>query len=394
MRQEARERANGAAAALEERTAAAVLALEGVRAAYDASPSVVPTAFSTFARVPLARTEVIAVGWAPRVAASQRTQVEASEQVRISAPANALTTYPLSASSPPPRPQTRSTSAPTRRSPPPSGSHSRPEAAALRSRPRSGRRQARRLRLRPVFGRGLPLRTPVERREALTGSTPVLSPRTRSSATPSPASPPGWTSASPTDPPSSALTRRRHHRPGKARRPNVARPSRTLPRIVHRPGGRGVRGTRLDDPPRRRVDAPAPPRGVRSGTRDHACAGALDLRIRARPRRDEGRRGAGGPPTRRRRHRCARARGRQGRRRPLVLPRSRAAAGRHCEELIGLEAYSLLHPDDLLTPANGPQRYARKDGSYVVLEGRSLTRPPTSSASSQASSRSCATRRT
>ena len=46
VRQEARERANGAAAALEERTAAAVLALEGVRAAYDASPSVGPTAFS------------------------------------------------------------------------------------------------------------------------------------------------------------------------------------------------------------------------------------------------------------------------------------------------------------------------------------------------------------
>ena len=43
-------------------------------------------------------------------------------------------------------------------------------------------------------------------------------------------------------------------------------------------------------------------------------------------------------------------------------------------ELVGLEAYSLLHPDDLLTPANGPQRYARKDGSYVVLEGRRLTR--------------------
>ena len=43
-------------------------------------------------------------------------------------------------------------------------------------------------------------------------------------------------------------------------------------------------------------------------------------------------------------------------------------------ELVGLEVYSLLHPDDLLTPANGPQRYARKDGSYVVLEGRRLTR--------------------
>ena len=43
-------------------------------------------------------------------------------------------------------------------------------------------------------------------------------------------------------------------------------------------------------------------------------------------------------------------------------------------ELVGHEVYSLLHPDDLLSPANGPQRYARKDGSYVVLEGRRLTR--------------------
>ena len=43
-------------------------------------------------------------------------------------------------------------------------------------------------------------------------------------------------------------------------------------------------------------------------------------------------------------------------------------------ELVGIEVYSLLHPDDLLSPANGPQRYVHKDGTYVVLEGRRLTR--------------------
>ena len=169
VRQEARERANGAAAALEERTAAAVLALEGVRAAYDASPAVGPTAFSTFARVPLARTEVIAVGWAPRVAASQRTEVEASEQVRISAPANA-TTYPLL------RLEPAATTADAL------DLGSDPSlAAALKIALATGKPQlSAPVRVQgdgrlgvfafvPVFGRGLPLRTPAERREALTG---------------------------------------------------------------------------------------------------------------------------------------------------------------------------------------------------------------------------------
>ena len=48
--------------------------------------------------------------------------------------------------------------------------------------------------------------------------------------------------------------------------------------------------------------------------------------------------------------------------------------GYTAEELVGIEVYSLLHPDDLLSPANGPQRYAHKDGTYVVLEGRRLAR--------------------
>ena len=95
VRDEARERAGGTAAALEQRAGAAVLALQGVRAAYDASSSVGPQAFSTFARVPLARPEIAAVGWVPLVAAAQRGEVEATEQIRIEAPAGVPFTFPL-----------------------------------------------------------------------------------------------------------------------------------------------------------------------------------------------------------------------------------------------------------------------------------------------------------
>ena len=48
--------------------------------------------------------------------------------------------------------------------------------------------------------------------------------------------------------------------------------------------------------------------------------------------------------------------------------------GYTAEELVGIEVYLLLHPDDLLSPVNGPQRYARKDGTYAVLEGPRLSR--------------------
>ncbi len=75
--------------------AAAVLALQGVRAAYAASSSVDRQAFATYARVPLARPEIAAVGWAPIVSAAQRDEVEATEQIRIEAPAGVPFTFPL-----------------------------------------------------------------------------------------------------------------------------------------------------------------------------------------------------------------------------------------------------------------------------------------------------------
>ena len=99
-RVDAREQVKTAARAIEQRTESAILALQGIRAAYDADV-VEPAAFATHARVALGRPEIVAVGWAPRVPASERGKLEASEQIRISTPANTLFTYPLLLQAPP-----------------------------------------------------------------------------------------------------------------------------------------------------------------------------------------------------------------------------------------------------------------------------------------------------
>ena len=94
VEQAAQANARAAAAAIEERAAAATLAVQGVRSAYDSGP-VEQAAFGRLARLPLARPEVVAVGWAPRVPAAERAALEASEQIRIGAPLDAAVTYPL-----------------------------------------------------------------------------------------------------------------------------------------------------------------------------------------------------------------------------------------------------------------------------------------------------------
>ena len=101
VRSDARDRAAGVARAIEERAGAATLALQGLQAAYDTAPPAGQEAFSTFARAPLERPELVAIGWAPRVAADGRSALESSEQIRIAAPADALVTYPLLVRSPP-----------------------------------------------------------------------------------------------------------------------------------------------------------------------------------------------------------------------------------------------------------------------------------------------------
>src|SRR5215207_7168215 len=101
VRSDAHERAAGAARAIEERAGAAALALRGLQAAYDTAPPAGQEAFSTFARAPLERPELVAIGWAPRVAADGRSALESSERIRIAAPTDALVTYPLLVRSPP-----------------------------------------------------------------------------------------------------------------------------------------------------------------------------------------------------------------------------------------------------------------------------------------------------
>jgi diguanylate cyclase (GGDEF)-like protein/PAS domain S-box-containing protein len=170
VRSEGSERANAVAAALEERANAAILALKGVRAGYDASPSVDAQAFSTYARVALARPEIVAVAWAPRVAAAQRGELEASERIRIAAPADALFTYPLIHEEP-------ATGTPDTLD---LGSHPSLGAALRVARTTGEARFSAPVRLArdgrlgffafvPVFARDLPLRTPGERRDALLG---------------------------------------------------------------------------------------------------------------------------------------------------------------------------------------------------------------------------------
>ena len=376
VRQEARERANGAAAALEERTAAAVLALEGVRAAYDASPSVGPTAFSTFARVPLARTEVIAVGWAPRVAASQRSEVEASEQIRISAPANALTTYPLLRIEP----------AATTADALDLGSDPSLTAALLTALTTGRPELSAPVRVQgdgrlgvfafvPVFGRGLPLRTPAERRKALTG---VVTGALAADALVRNAF--------------SGLPADLHVRVTDG--PSV---------LAHGPGGVAIAQALVGGRTWRVSLAPSPassiaPVGVAfAGLALMILLGAASMRLRRRAASEAALETTLALERSTSAFALARAETKvdeeqQARRLvadatdSLVLEVDRDGIVRSCspaverllgyaaEELIGLEVYSLLHPDDLPTPANGPQRYARKDGSYVVLEGRRLTR--------------------
>ena len=94
VRDQARRDARAAAAAIEDRAEATLLAIRGVRAAYDSGP-VERAEFVRLARVPLARPEVVSVGWAPRVAADERSTVEVREGIRIGAPADALFTYPI-----------------------------------------------------------------------------------------------------------------------------------------------------------------------------------------------------------------------------------------------------------------------------------------------------------
>ena len=372
VRSEARERAVATAAGIEERAGAAVLALQGVRAAYDASGAVDPEAFATHARVPLARAEIVAVGWAPRVPAAERSDLEASEQVRIGAPAEALTTYPLLQQ----EPADTSPDLLDLGSDPSLGEALRLARTAGQARFSAPVRLARDGSLGvfafvPVFARGLPLDTPGRRRDALLGVV------------------------------AGAISADGLVRAGLSGLPDGLDVRVTDGRAVlaHGPAGATVAQARLGgrvwrislDPA---SASPVVPLGA-------AGAGALvfllllgaSLRLRRRAAHEA----ALERSLAHEQHALATTETRLGEERvarrlvadasdALVLELDRDGIVRSCsaavaqllgwtaDELVGTDVYSLLHPDDLLSPPNGPQRYARKDGTYVVLEGRRLSR--------------------
>jgi len=372
VRSEARERGVATAAGIEERAGAAVLALQGVRAAYDASGAVDAKSFATHARVPLARAEIVAVGWAPRVPAAERGELESSEQVRIGAPAEALFTYPLL------------------RQEPADGS---PDVLDLGSDPSLGEalrlaRTAGQARFSapvrlasdgglgvfafvPVFARGLPLDTPGQRRDALLGVV------------------------------AGAISADGLVRAGLTGLPDGLDVRVTDGRAVlaHGPVGATVAQARLGGRVWRvsvnpAAASPVVPFGaIGAGALVFLLLLGASVRLR--------RRAAAEAVLERslahERHALAKTEVQLGEEQiarrlvadasdALVLELDRDGIVRSCsaavtqllgwspEELVGSDVYSLLHPDDLLSPPNGPQRYVRKDGAYVVLEGRRISR--------------------
>jgi diguanylate cyclase (GGDEF)-like protein len=358
VRRQADERATGAAAAIEERAGAAILALQGVRAAYDASGSVDEHAFATHARVPLARPEVVAVGWAPRVAAAQRGEVEAVEQVRIGAPTDALFTYPLLRQ----QPAASSPDVLDLGSDPSLGQALRESRTSGEPRLSAPVRLQRDGRLGtfafvPVFARGLPLDTPAERRDALLGVV------------------------------AGALSADEllHAAFSGLPRGLDVRVTDGAAVLAHGSGGPAVARARLGGrtwnlalaPAAASPLVPVAAAGAGSFVLLLLSGAALLLRRRAAAAATLEQSLADERRARRLVSDASEA---------LVLELDRDGIVRSCSaaaeqllgwtpaDLIGSELYALLHPDDLITPANGPQRYVRSDGTYVVLEGRRLSR--------------------
>lgn len=353
VRAEARERAATAVAGLEERAGAAVLALQGVRAAYDANGAVDARAFATYARVPLSRAEILAVGWAPRVGREE------------------LTTYPLVQQEPAPASATAVDF----------GADASLGEALRLARTAGQARFSAPVRLAdgnlgvyafvPVFARGAALDTPGQRRDALIGVV------------------------------AGAIQAQGLVRAGLA-----ALPDELDVRVVdgaavldHGPGGDTVARANVGGRTWRvSLAAAAPSPLVPLGA---LAAGALVALLLVgaafRLHRRDVVEAALRRTLRRERHVRVRTEAKldeeQVTRRlvtdasdALVLELDRDGIVRSCspaveallgwsaDELLGTDVYSLLHPDDLLSPPNGPQRYARKDGTYVVLDGRRISR--------------------
>ncbi len=366
---QARADARAAATAIEDRAGSAVLALQGLRAAYDFSPG----AFERTAGVPLRRPEIVAVGWAPRVPAAERSSLEATERIRIAAPADALFTYPLLLATE----AAQSTDVVDLGSDPSLG-------RALRQARTSGApRISAPVRLPdgrlgsyafvPVFRQGALLDTPGRRKDALRGlvvGALAAAPLVEGALA-------GLGPARVTDGPSVLSA-------GPATGVAVSR------------ANVGGRTWRIAVP----VASPSPlaPSAVALLGLALALVLLSGSRLLARARDD----------VRALRQALTRLRVRTAEQ--LQAAQEQVARSEEAVELVaavgeaavldvdgdgiirscsgalgqllgytdadlrGTAIYALLHPDDLLAPPSGPQRYARSDGEYVVLESRRLTR--------------------
>ena len=373
VRTEARGQAAAAAASIEERASSAVLALQGLRAAYDTVPPSGQEAFSTFARAPLERPELVAIGWAPRVAADVRSALETSERIRIAAPSDALAVYPLLVSSPP----LQGADVLDFGSDPALGRAlraARTSAAATLSAPvrlpGDGRLGA--YLFVPVFRPGTENGTAAQRRNGLRGlvvgavvaealvAAAVTEDDVRVTDGPS-------ALAGAASPDSAVATA---HVAGRTWRVAIA-PAAPSPAAALAVAGVGLGLILLLLGFSRALSR------LRGDVR--ALHAAL-VRLRARTSRQLA---------------VAEDRLEESRQavelvasagEAAVLDVDRDGIVRSCSgavahllgyepaELTGLAIYALLHPDDLLAPPSGPQRYSRADGTYVVLEARRLSR--------------------
>ena len=373
---QARANARAAAAAIEERAAAATLAVQGVRAAYDSGP-VERAAFARLARLPLARPEVVAVGWAPRVPAAERAALEAAEQIRIGAPADAVATYPV-----------------LLREPALAGD----DVPDLGSAPRGGRglglarravapglwapvRRGGEGRIGayvfvPVYAAGLPATTPGERRDALRGVV---------------------VGALATD----VLVREATAGLGHGAAVRLTEGAAVLGGAPVGPGPRAQAAVGG----RAWTVAVAPASRSRLAPLAAALVGAALALLLGVFHRRLGRLSAAALKlqttlVRERRRAQQKLRAVEERvgetERAVALLADAAAAvvldidgdgnivscsaaaerllGYRPEELVGSTIYELLHPDDLLAPPSGPHRYRRRDGTFVILETSRLTR--------------------
>ena len=368
--------ARAAAATIEERAAAATLAIQGVRSAYDSGP-VERAAFVRLARLPLARPEVVAVGWAPRVPAAQRAAIEAAEQIRITAPPGAVATYPLLLREPPLAGDdvadlgSDATLGPALRL---ARTIGEPRLSAPVRLPGDGGIGA--YVFVPVYASDLPATTPGERRDALRGvvvgvlatdvlvgeaqaglaygeavrlteGAAVLGGSKVSSGARARASVGGrtWTVAVAAGSPSHfasfaaalvggalALLLGLFHR----RLARLSTAARRLQTTLVRERRRSQQKLRAVE---ERVDETE--RAI-ALIADAASAVVLDVDS------------DGNIVT------CSAA--------------ARRLLGYEPTELVGSTIYELLHPDDLLSPPSGPHRYRRRDGTFVILETSRLTR--------------------